>query len=351
MSERQLSDRLIGAAIGLFEQAPLPDAVTRVAARALLARTSARLAAADASETARFARAMEALPIAVYTGAANAQHYEVPAYFFALTLGPQRKYSCCLYESPGTTLAEAEEAALAESARRAGLADGQRVLELGCGWGSMSLWMARRFPASRITAVSNSTAQRETIERLAKAEGLRNLEVVTADINVFAPEGRFDRVISIEMFEHMSNWSALFARVASWLAPDGRLFLHVFTHRATPYRFDHADASDWIGKHFFTGGVMPSEALASAFPDTLSVETKWRWSGAHYARTAEDWLANFDRNEDAIRAIFDDAYGAAAQLWMRRWRLFFIAVAELFGYANGDEWGVNHYLMKRPTKD
>lgn len=337
-------------AIDLFEKPWVPDPLSRLAIRTLVARSSRALRGTDPAETAAFAREMASFPIALHPEAANAQHYEVPAAFFERVLGPQRKYSCCHYAHPDTALAEAEEEALAQTARNARLADGQSILELGCGWGSLSLWMAARYPAAKIVAVSNSRTQKASIDKRAQVFGLSNLTVVTADANTFVPDGQFDRVVSIEMFEHMSNWSQLLSRIRGWLAPDGRLFIHVFTHRAAPYRFDHTDPSDWIGQHFFTGGIMPSETLIAQFPRIFTLDGTWRWSGTHYARTAEDWLRNFDRNSDYILQLFGQCYGSDAALWHRRWRLFFLATAGLFGYAGGGEWGVNHYLL-RPVRD
>lgn len=350
MADGKFASAAVAAASRVVERAPLPDTLTRLGIRALVARSSRALAGTGLEATAAFAREMKALPIAVHTEAANAQHYEVPAEFFALVLGPQRKYSCCLYASPETTLAEAEEEALAETAAHAQLADGQTILELGCGWGSLSLWMARKLPNARITSVSNSRSQRAYIERSAGERGLTNLSVVTADANTFRPEGRFDRIVSVEMFEHMSNWHQLLARTRDWLAPDGRLFLHVFTHRAAPYRFDHNDPADWIGNYFFTGGIMPSVALIGEFPELFRLEESWFWNGGHYERTAEDWLLNFDRNSEAILMLFRSTYGDDARVWHRRWRLFFMATEGLFGHANGQEWGVSHYLLS-PSKE
>lgn len=346
MTEMSLKAALMRAAVPAFETKLMPDAVTRLAIHALVGATNRELVSAPADATANFARHMLSFPIAVHTDAANAQHYEIPAAFFELVLGPQRKYSCCYFWSPGTTLAEAEEQALAETAAHAGIADGQSILELGCGWGSLSLWMARMFPKARITAVSNSRSQRVAIEERAKEMGLHKLRVVTADANSFDPGTTFDRVVSIEMFEHMSNWPALLQRARSWLTADGRLFLHVFTHRTAPYRFDEADPADWIAQHFFSGGIMPSEKLVEEFGDLFSVERRWRWSGEHYARTASEWLANFDRSGPEVMRIFDGCYGRDAALWYRRWRLFFLATAGLFGYDAGRHWGVIHYLLR-----
>ena len=337
---------MIAALTAAAERLPLPDALTRAGIRFLVGRTDRRLSGPGAETDSQFVAGMSAFPVAEHADAANAQHYEVPAAFFAVCLGPRRKYSSCLYGSPGSSLAEAEEAALAETCAHADLRDGQDVLELGCGWGSLSLWMAERYPDTRITAVSNSRSQRAHIESEARARGLGNLTVFTADMNVFAPEGRFDRIVSVEMFEHMANWSTLLGRIRTWLRPDGRLFLHVFTHASSCYRFDRADEADWIAQHFFTGGIMPSHGLVRQFGDLFGLEAEWRWSGEHYARTARDWLARYDAGIDTIRPILRDTYGAEAALWERRWRLFFLATEGLFGYRGGERWGVSHYRLK-----
>ncbi|MBS0638318.1 MAG: class I SAM-dependent methyltransferase [Proteobacteria bacterium] len=323
----------------------MPDSVTSAGIAYLVGRTRRRLARAGGKE-AEFARLMAQHPIAVRPDAANAQHYEVPAEFFGLVLGPRRKYSCCLYDGRTTTLAIAEERALAETAAHAALADGQDVLELGCGWGSLSLWMAEHFAGSHITAVSNSHSQRAYIEAQARERGLTNLRVVTADMNDFDAGASFDRVVSVEMFEHMTNWRALLRRIHAWLRPDGRLFLHVFSHHSAPYLFDMGDQEDWIAQHFFTGGIMPSHGLLWHVTEQFDVEQDWRWGGLHYARTARDWLGNFDRNEDRVMNLLRKVYGADAALWKRRWRLFFLATAGLFGHADGAEWGVSHYLLQ-----
>ncbi|WP_298225147.1 cyclopropane-fatty-acyl-phospholipid synthase family protein [Acidocella sp.] len=328
----------------LAETAPLPDTLLRLGIAALVGRTQLALSRGG-EETASFVRGMGTYPIALHTDDANRQHYELPPEFFGLILGPNRKYSCCLYPTGRETLAEAELHALEETIAHAGLADGQEILELGCGWGSLSLFMAARFSGARITAVSNSASQRLYIEAEALARGLRNLRVITADMNEFAPEQKYDRVVSVEMFEHMANWQALFARVRGWLKPQGRLFLHVFTHATHPYRFDHGDGADWIAQHFFTGGLMPSHDLAASFPGLFSQLSDWRWSGTHYARTARHWLANYDANAPAITKLLGKVYGAQAPLWVRRWRLFFLATEGLFGYAQGKPWGVSHYLL------
>lgn len=336
---------LRSAAIRTFERTPLPDAVTRAAIEALVGRTRRTLSADAAQASYDFAAAMKSQGIALHPDAANAQHYEVPATFFELVLGPRRKYSCCLYVE-GASLAEAEEHALDKTASHARLENGQKILDLGCGWGSLSLFAAERLPQSSILAVSNSNSQRHHIEQVARTRGLDNLRVVTADVNAFDPEERFDRVVSVEMFEHVSNWPSLLSRVRSWLGPDGLFFMHVFSHVAVPYAFDHTDPNDWIAQHFFTGGIMPSHDLIKEFGNVFEVVNEWRWNGSHYARTANDWLANMDRNEAAVLEVLRLAYGDEARLWQRRWRLFFLATAGLFGHRCGEEWGVSHYLLR-----
>jgi cyclopropane-fatty-acyl-phospholipid synthase len=333
--------------IGTAERVPLPDLIIRAAIQRLCSRTATRLASGNAESDAWFADEMAARAIAEHPEAANAQHYEVPAAFFAHVLGPNRKYSSCFYKEAKSTLREAEEEALRQTVDHADLTDGQSILELGCGWGSLSLWMARQFPHSEIIAVSNSRSQREFIQAEAASRGLKNLSVITQDMNVFAPERSCDRIVSVEMFEHMTNWRELLARVESWLAPNGRFFMYIFTHRAGAYLFDRADGEDWIAQHFFTGGVMPSHHLIRQYSDLFEVEKEWRWSGTHYQRTAQDWLGNFDSHSKEIEAILRNVYGKDTHLWMRRWRWFFLATAGLFGYADGSEWGVSHYRMKK----
>jgi cyclopropane-fatty-acyl-phospholipid synthase len=311
----------------------------------LVERTSRKLRQVDPTQGRRFATEMTDFPIALHTDDAKAQHYELPPAFFSFILGPRHKYSCCLYDNV-TTLAGAEDRALEQTGAHAGLADGQRILELGCGWGALTLWMAQRFPRSDILAVSNSRSQCRFIAAAAAQRGLRNVHVQTADMNDFEADARFDRVVSVEMFEHMANWPTLLARVHTWLEPQGTLFLHVFSHHTTPYRFDRDDKADWIAQHFFTGGVMPSHGLIRELDIPFEVAADWRWNGTHYRRTAEDWLRNYDANAVAIEVILRQVYGDAASLWMRRWRLFFLATAELFGARGGTEWGISHYALR-----
>ena len=337
----------VTAATALIERVPLPDTLVRAGIAHLVGRTSRKLARAEGPAEAAFAQLMAAAPIAVRPDAANAQHYEVPAEFFSLVLGARRKYSCCLYGDDAASLEQAEELALAETAGHAALANGQQILELGCGWGSLSLWMAEHFPLSQITAVSNSSGQRAAIEQQASARGLTNLRVITADMNEFATDERFDRVVSVEMFEHMTNWQALLRRVHTWLRPDGTMFIHVFAHTTTPYLFDTADKEDWIAQHFFTGGIMPSHNLLRLVATGLfEVEDEWRWSGSHYAKTARDWLQRLDTRAGRVTEVLQPVYGRDTALWTRRWRLFFLATEGLFGHAGGAEWGISHYRLR-----
>ena len=340
---------MLGTLIEAAERAPLPDWLLRAGIWMLVARTRAVLSTVPSGADVWFAEAMRDKPIAIHVDDANAQHYEVPARFFELVLGPRLKYSCGFYDTPWTTLEAAEVAALDATVTHADIADGHRILELGCGWGSLTLHLAERFPAAFVTAVSNSESQRAFIEARARERGMTNLRVLTADMNhVTFTDGAFDRVVSVEMFEHMSNWRELLRRVKRWLVPSGRMFLHVFSHQRGAYRFDRTDRADWIAQHFFTGGIMPSHGLAYAFPDLFSVEDTWRWDGRHYARTAEDWLRRMDANRSEISDVMRETYGDDAALWQQRWRLFFLATSGLFGHAGGFEWGVSHYRL-RPT--
>ena len=337
---------MIAQLLNAAEALPLSDTLTRRAIRFLVGRTDRRLARMGPDADARFAAGMEAYPIAEHAAAANSQHYEIPAALFAEILGPRRKYSCCYYERPDSSLAEAETFALRETCAHADLHDGQDILELGCGWGSLSLWMAEIYPNARIVAVSNSQSQRAAIEGVAAARGFGNLTVVTADMNDFAPDRLFDRIVSVEMFEHMASWSKLFGRMRGWLRRDGRVFLHVFTHADAPYRFDSNDKTDWIAQHFFTGGIMPSRGLVRRFGHHFALEQEWSWSGKHYARTAHDWLERFDGALARVRPILEDVYGRDARIWERRWRLFFLATEGLFGFDGGQRWGVSHYRLR-----
>jgi cyclopropane-fatty-acyl-phospholipid synthase len=341
-------------AVNWVEQGLVPDRVLRLGIRRLLKARLAELHDGDAEAAAAltqvFVDGLRSAAIAPLAHKANEQHYELPAAFFGAVLGPHRKYSACHWPDGVDSLEQAEAAALRVTCQRAGLADGQRILELGCGWGSLSLWMAARYPAAQITALSNSASQRAFIEKQAAGRGLRNLQVITCDINHFDTGQRFDRVVSVEMFEHLRNWPLAFANVARWLAPEGRFLMHVFAHRGAPYAFVDRDASDWMSRHFFSGGMMPSDDLALWCQDALRLQQRWRWDGRHYQRTAEAWLANMDRQRPQLLPLLAQAYGGDADLWWTRWRLFFMSVAELFGYDDGQRWWVSHYLFdKRPS--
>jgi cyclopropane-fatty-acyl-phospholipid synthase len=344
--------RSTAAAIHWAEQGLIPDGAMRLGIRRLLKQRLAELHSGDPEAGARMVEAFFAslsdAPLALLPEKANEQHYEVPAEFFGAVLGPHRKYSCCWWPENVSTLEAAEAAALAETCARAGLADGQQILELGCGWGSLSLWMATHYPGSRITAVSNSHSQRAHIEAEAAARGLTNLDVLTCDFNDFDTPQRFDRVVSVEMFEHLRNWPRAFGNVARWLRPGGCFFLHVFAHREAPYAFEPRDASDWMSRYFFSGGMMPSDDLALRCQDDLRLLQRWRWDGRHYARTSAAWLARMDAQRDALMPLFASVYGERdAAVWWVRWRLFFLSVEELFAYAEGGQWWVSHYLFER----
>ncbi len=286
-------------------------------------------------------------PVALHVDEANQQHYEVPAGFFQACLGPRLKYSSCYYATGTETLEVAEEAMLTLYAARAGLADGQDVLELGCGWGSLTLWMAERFPNMRITAVSNSLGQRAHIMEQCVRRGLHNVTVLTRDVNLLdLPSAAFDRCVSVEMFEHVRNYPTLLARIAGWLRSDGALFIHIFTHRTLMYPFETAGEDDWMGRHFFTGGLMPSADTLLHFQSDLELQERWLLNGTHYQRTANHWLANQDAAREQIMPILTRTYGDDAALWWQRWRMFWMACAELFGYDKGQQWMVAHYLFR-----
>jgi cyclopropane-fatty-acyl-phospholipid synthase len=346
-------DRPAPGLLGLAERGLLPDALIRLGIRRLCAQRLRELrAGSQESQQQRATRMLQQWhggPIAIHTDAANSQHYEVPAAFFSASLGPRLKYSGCYYP-PGThSLAEAEEHMLSLYGERAELADGQDILELGCGWGSLTLWMAQRYPRARITAVSNSNSQRRWIEEQCRQRALPNVRVLTADVGMLElAAGSFDRCVSVEMFEHVRNHALLMQRIAGWLRPGGRLFVHIFAHRECAYPFESTGAGNWMGRHFFTGGLMPAADTLLHCQRELTLERRWFIDGTHYEHTANAWLMNQDMQREAILPVFAGTYGPAqAVLWFQRWRMFWMACAELFGYAQGREWLVAHYLFAR----
>lgn len=335
----------------LLERNILPDWLIRVGIRRLLRQRLAEISApSSAGQIERFAESLRDMPIAVNTADSRAQHYEVPTMFYQHCLGPRLKYSSCHFENGAESLAEAEDKMLALTCERARVADGQEILELGCGWGSLTLWIAEKYPASRVVGVSHSRTQREYILGEAARRGLRNIDIITCDMTGFDyPAASVDRVISVEMFEHMKNWPKLMGRVARWLRPGGLFFAHVFTHSRFCYHFEAKDDSDWMSRYFFTGGMMPAHGLFPLFQDDLQLVQDWRVSGVHYAKTAEHWLQNMDRHRAQIRPVFAETYGPdQAEKWWAYWRVFYLACAELWAFRGGSEWHVSHYLFRKP---
>lgn len=331
-------------AITIAEAGYAPDYLTRKGIQMLL---KERIRKQQTTDVSQVVHQMSEGPLALHTDSANEQHYEVPARLFELMLGEQLKYSCSYYETDRIQLPAAETAMLDLTMTRARLKDGMQILELGCGWGSLTLAMAARLPNAHITAVSNSRGQREFIEARARERGLDNVTVITSDINDFSTDDQFDRVISIEMFEHLRNYHRLFELIAHWLKPDGRLFFHIFCHKHSPYFFSNDSDGDWMARHFFTGGTMPSWDLPLLFDEHLSLEDRWAVNGNHYALTCRDWLNNLDGRREEILAVLaagDNPEPAIRQF--HRWRMFVMACQELFAWNNGEEWFVGHYLMQ-----
>lgn len=323
----------------------VPDSLLRLAIRRIC---QMRLQEQAGKSKPEFLKSMDTSPIALATATANEQHYEVPPKFYELVLGPNLKYSSGYWANDESDLAAAEISMLDLTMTRAELSDGQRILELGCGWGSLTLAMARRFPNAKITAVSNSHAQRRHIWGRLMRDGLENVEVLTCDMNDFQIDAHFDRIVSVEMFEHMRNYRELLTRLNGWLASDGLAFIHIFCHREYAYPYEIRDATDWLAKYFFTGGMMPSADIFSHFPQLISVEKHWQVDGRHYGRTAEAWLKNIDMNRTEVIDLFESTYGSRveARRWFNYWRIFFLACAELFAYNDGKEWFVGHYLLR-----
>lgn len=340
----QLSNRLL-------ERGLIPDPVIRVGIRGLLKdklqeeRDLQQKFGDKRLES--FIKQLNESPIAVNTREANEQHYEVPTDFFQCVLGKHMKYSCGYWPEGVKTLDASEESMLDLTVTHAHLSDGQKVLELGCGWGSLTLYMAARFPRSKIVGVSNSATQREYILRQAKARHLNNVRIITADMNAFAIDEKFDRVVSVEMFEHMRNYQKLLQKVADFLNDDGMLFVHIFTHKEFSYLYDEKDKHDWIAKYFFTGGIMPSNDLLLGFQDKVRLQARWFFNGSHYQKTSEAWLKNMERNRKQILPILKSVYGAQYRKWWVYWKVFFMSCAELWGYSNGEEWMVCHYLFNK----
>ena len=342
-------ERMLSAGIAAAESGLVPDRLLRLAARRFCRR---RLDAAErefsAAGLARWRQRLSAGPIAPETASANRQHYEIPTEFFLGVLGPRLKYSCCFWPPGTNSLAEAELAALETYRTRAGIGDGMHVLDLGCGWGSLALWLAETVPGLRVTAVSNSSTQGAYIQAQARSRGLGNIEAITADVNSFDPGRRFDRVVSVEMFEHLRNYRALLARIGNWLESDGRLFVHVFAHNRFTYGFEPGGAGDWVARYFFSGGLMPGRDLLPSFDDDFLLEREWWWP---YQLTAEAWLSRIDAEREPLMQVLARTYGRGdAERWFNRWRLFFIACAEQWGFSDGGEWGVGHYLLA-PRRD
>jgi cyclopropane-fatty-acyl-phospholipid synthase len=331
------------SALRLVDRGLVPDPLIRVGIRKLL-RERLESERRNAIPPDAWIERLRREPVSSEPEAAKAQHYEVPSRFFELVLGPRLKYSSGYWPAGVDTLAASEEAMLGLAASRAGLADGQRILDLGCGWGSIALWMAERFPASEIEALSHSRSQGEWIAREAARRGLPNVRHRLADVGSLELDGGFDRVVSVEMFEHMRNYETLLERISRWLRPDGELFVHIFCHRELAYTFEDSGPDDWMARHFFTGGLMPAYDLLPRFDRHLACQERWLVDGTHYQRTCEAWLANLDRHRPEIEALFERTYGAGqGSTWVERWRVFFLACAELFGFAGGSEWQVAHY--------
>ena len=334
--------------INLVEKGYVPDVLTRFGIRRILGQRLAKERKNFSVEgrLKELIKSMSASPLALNTEDANDQHYEVPTEFYDFTLGEHKKYSCCLFETNVNNLSVAEESMLCVSCERAEIEDGMEILELGCGWGSLTLWLGKHYPNAKVTAVSNSTTQKIYIDRKAAEQGIKNINVVTCDMNDFATDETFDRVLSIEMFEHMRNYEMLFERIATWLRPSGKLWFHIFCHKTMPYFFQDDGEADWMARHFFTGGLMPSWDLPTQIKSPLSLQDRWAVNGKHYAKTSRAWLSHMDEHIDQVREVFENSDDPTdATILINRWRMFFMACEELFAYDHGREWYVGHYLF------
>ena len=340
--------------IKLAELGFLPDAVIRQGIR-FLSKHRLKEICIDTPEQAsilqdQFIDMMDSSEIAPLPKVANQQHYEVPTAFFREVLGSNLKYSSCYWKKKTKDLNEAEEAALKITCKHADIQNGMNILELGCGWGSLTLWIASHYPNSKITGISNSASQREYIVTQAKKRNLNNIEIKTIDMNKFDTDSKYDRIVSIEMFEHMRNYRLIYKKIYGWLNPDGKFFKHIFCHRLIPYEFIVNDDSDWMSQFFFTAGIMPSDSLPYFFQDELKLINHWRWSGTHYQKTANAWLRNMDSRKQIIIPLIKNVYGEKnVNIWWNRWRIFFMACAELFGFDKGNQWWVSHYLFSKTS--
>ena len=344
------SQKVIDIIIGLIEKGRLPDFIVRYCIRQLIKQ---RLKQEDSDNPEltsdsfnHFLKVLKQSPLAIETDAANQQHYEVDARFYSFALGQRKKYSSCYYKN-NESLDHAEENMLQLYSERGQFSDGQEILELGCGWGSLTLFLAQKFPQSQITALSNSHSQREYILNKAQQLKLTNIKIITEDINVFEIDKKFDRIVSIEMFEHVRNYQQLFEKIASWLKTDGLLFIHVFCHRYLMYPFIAEGSDNWMGKHFFSGGQMPAADTFLFFQKQLNIQQRWINNGKHYEKTSNHWLKNMDNNKLEVMEVFREIYGDDYELWFHRWRVFFMSCAELFGFNDGNEWLVSHYLFSK----
>lgn len=344
-------DATVRLMLASLERNLLPDALVRRLTRLLLAsrlrsgyKPSAEL---QLSSLLHFAHSLEEMPIAIKTEDPKSQHYELPTSFFKLVLGKNLKYSCCYFPDKSSTLEDAENAMLEMYCKRAQVEDGHSVLDIGCGWGSLSLYISQKYTNCRITGICNSKTQKAYIEEQCQELQLQNVEIIVADISTLEMEATYDRIFSIEMFEHMKNYKDLLKKISGWMKHDSLLFVHHFCHKAFAYHFEDKSDDDWITRYFFSGGTMPAANLLLYFQEDVSVVDHWLVNGKHYAQTSEEWLKRMDKNLASIKPIMESTYGKdSAVKWTVYWRTFFISVAELFGYNDGEEWMVALFHFK-----